>query len=324
MSVSTQDIISVIIPVYNVAEYLSRCVDSVLNQTWSRLEVILVDDGSTDSSGLICDAYARSDVRVTAFHKANGGLSSSRNYGLERAHGDWISFIDSDDWICPDFLSTLHELAQNHSADISYCNWYFAYKDKNVECDCFSPGITKQQTLTRLILESYHVVWNKLYRTSFLKLFHLSFPDHIQQYEEDCWFSCRAFFFSDAIIKTDRPLYFYNRENVHAITRSYRTEEARNVRYLVYQDLLDFYHGYNTYFYDKPIYWRILQEKSWMVLHSSSFRAFNEVFPEANRHITDNPLLGWKMKILMWLVVHKMYGSARALVSLSRPHTAES
>ena len=313
------ELISVIIPIYNVSEFLPRCIDSVLKQTYSNLEIILVDDGSTDGSARICDKYAESDSRVKAFHKTNGGLSSSRNYGLEHASGAWIAFIDSDDWVSPDFISTLYELAQSHNADISYCNWYFAYQDKNVECNCFSPGATQQQTLTRLILESYHVVWNKLYRSSFLKQSHLCFPDHIQQYEEDCWFSCRAFFYTDVVIKTARPLYFYNRENVHAITRSYRTEEARNVRYFVYQDLLDFYHENHTNLYDKPIFWRILQEKSWMVLQASTFCVFNEVFPEANRHITDNPLLGWKMKILMWLVVHHMYGPARILVNLFHP-----
>ena len=316
---STQDLISVIIPVYNIAAFLPKCVDSILSQTWSRLEIILVDDGSTDTSGSICDAYARSDLRVTAYHKANGGLSSSRNYGLERAHGDWISFIDSDDWISPDFFSKLHEEAVCHNADISYCNWFFVYRDQTVPCSCFSPGTSPEETLSNLILESYHVVWNKLYRASFLEKFKLCFPNHIQQYEEDLWFSCRAFFFTEAVVKINQPLYFYNRENTQAITRSYDSEEARSIRYQVYCDLLVFYHEQGAGdVYDAPIYWRILQEKSWMVLQPESFYAFNETVPEANQHILDNPLLGWKMKILMWLVAHRGFFAARIALSLSR------
>ncbi|HJA50079.1 MAG TPA: glycosyltransferase, partial [Candidatus Fusicatenibacter intestinipullorum] len=91
--------ISVIIPVYNVEKYLKRCLDSVINQTYKNLEIILIDDGSTDNSGKICDEYAQKDERIIVIHKENGGVSSARNKGLDICIGDYISFIDSDDWI---------------------------------------------------------------------------------------------------------------------------------------------------------------------------------------------------------------------------------
>lgn len=91
--------ISVIVPVYNVEKYLSRCIDSIISQTFSDFELILVDDGSTDSSGKICDEYGKKDGRVKVIHKRNGGLSSARNCGLENAKGNYICFVDSDDWI---------------------------------------------------------------------------------------------------------------------------------------------------------------------------------------------------------------------------------
>lgn len=94
--------ISVIVPVYNVEQYLPRCVESILAQTYENLEILLVEDGTKDNSGAICDAYARQDARVKAIHKENGGLSSARNAGIDAATGDYLSFVDSDDWIEPD------------------------------------------------------------------------------------------------------------------------------------------------------------------------------------------------------------------------------
>lgn len=114
-----QDVlVSVIVPVYNVQEYLARCVDSILAQTYRNLEVILVDDGATDSSGAICDRYALQDARVRVIHKANGGLSSARNAGIDIASGEFLEFVDSDDWIEPDAVESMLELALEHNVEL--------------------------------------------------------------------------------------------------------------------------------------------------------------------------------------------------------------
>ena len=114
-----QDVlVSVIVPVYNVEDYLGRCVDSILTQTYSNLEVILVDDGATDASGSICDRYAQIDARVKVIHKENGGLSSARNAGIDMATGDWLEFVDSDDWLEPDAVESMLHLAQNHQVEL--------------------------------------------------------------------------------------------------------------------------------------------------------------------------------------------------------------
>lgn len=110
--------ISVIIPVYNVEKFLRQCLDSVLTQTFCNLEVIAVDDGSTDSSGNICDEYLQKDNRVRVIHKPNGGLASARNSGLDIARGEWIFFLDSDDYIVPDCLECLYVTATDSGADI--------------------------------------------------------------------------------------------------------------------------------------------------------------------------------------------------------------
>lgn len=114
-----QDVlISVIVPVYNVEEYLARCVDSVLAQTYSNLEVILVDDGAKDSSGRICDEFAQKDPRVRVVHKENGGLSSARNAGIDIARGEFLEFVDSDDWLEPDAVESMLRLAQSHQVEL--------------------------------------------------------------------------------------------------------------------------------------------------------------------------------------------------------------
>lgn len=111
-------LVSIIVPVYNVEEYLGRCVDSILGQTYTNLEVILVDDGAKDSSGDICDAYARQDPRVRVIHKENGGLSSARNAGIDIAKGDYLEFVDSDDWIEPDAVESLLSLALEQNVEL--------------------------------------------------------------------------------------------------------------------------------------------------------------------------------------------------------------
>lgn len=115
-----QPLVSVIIPVYNVEEYLRKCVDSVLNQTYKNLEIILVDDGSTDSSGKICDEYVEKDERISAVHQKNGGLSVARNSGLSEAEGKYVYFLDSDDYITDNALETLVEIAEKDNSDIVF------------------------------------------------------------------------------------------------------------------------------------------------------------------------------------------------------------
>lgn len=114
-----QPLISLIIPVYNVEKYFAKCMESVFAQTYSNFEIILVDDGSTDNSGKMCDTYAEQDVRVRVFHKTNGGLSDARNFGVARCNGDLVAFIDSDDFVTNDYLSYLYELMAKYNADVS-------------------------------------------------------------------------------------------------------------------------------------------------------------------------------------------------------------
>lgn len=117
------ELISVIVPVYNVEKYSERCIESIINQTYKNLEIILVDDGSPDTCPMICDEYAKKDDRIVVIHKENGGLSDARNAGIEIAKGEYFAFIDSDDYISEEFLSKLYMSLKSNSAFMSICNF---------------------------------------------------------------------------------------------------------------------------------------------------------------------------------------------------------
>ena len=166
-----QPLISVIVPVYNVEKYICRCLDSILNQTYSNLEIIIIDDGSTDHSGRICDAYAEKDNRVIVIHEHNRGVSGARNKGIDASSGEYLSFVDGDDFIDQDMLQTLFLAMQKDKSDIACCNYlqvdehgkpfgnYLPIKDGCVDC---------QDAINFFImLGGYYVVlWNKLYKSS--------------------------------------------------------------------------------------------------------------------------------------------------------------
>ena len=140
--------ISVIVPVYNVEKYLRRCVDSILSQTFSDFELILVDDGSPDGRPGICDDYKESDDRVRVIHKKNGGVSSARNAGLEEARGEWIAFIDSDDWVCRKYLDILFKACVENNVLFSSCEMLVA--DNYFELDI-------DKTAAEIVDSTYHL-----------------------------------------------------------------------------------------------------------------------------------------------------------------------
>ena len=162
-------IISVIIPVYNVKPYLNKCLDSVLNQTYRNLEILVIDDGSSDGSEKICDEYALRDTRIRVFHQTNAGQSSARNKGLEYATGEWIAFLDSDDWIEPTMYEKLLEAALQTGTDIVECLSRDCMLDQiNSSIKCSSGNITilsLEDIIYGLYMQKIRFeIWNKLWR----------------------------------------------------------------------------------------------------------------------------------------------------------------
>lgn len=134
--------VSVIVPVYNVEQYLCRCIDSILAQTFCDIEVILIDDGSKDTSGSICDRYAKKDSRVTVIHKENEGVSVARNCGLAIAKGKYIMFCDSDDYVETTWVEKLHYVINSNDVSIAICLWNNIQNDKCVQRGCLPEGIS--------------------------------------------------------------------------------------------------------------------------------------------------------------------------------------
>lgn len=166
--------ISVIIPAYNVAQWLPRCVESVRNQTYQNLEIILIDDGSTDETGAIVDAFAEKDSRVVAIHQSNAGLASVREKGIDLANGEYVSFVDGDDVIESDFLARLLENAIKYDADISHCGMKFCFYDGRVKLHYGTGEIIEFDNLSGVteLLRGGKIepsLCNKLYRRELLK-----------------------------------------------------------------------------------------------------------------------------------------------------------
>ena len=181
-----EELISVIIPVYNVEKYIRYCLDSVINQTYKNLEIIIVDDGTKDSSGEIAEEYAAKDSRIKVIHKENGGLSDARNVGLDVATGDYIAFLDSDDVIALDFYEYLYNLIKENDYDIAECEFYRIPSDdiENVqnildEKNKEKEVVVKEETSEEALCDFYGrylnpyvnkvVVWNKIYKKDIYK-----------------------------------------------------------------------------------------------------------------------------------------------------------
>jgi len=166
------DLISIIIPVYKVEKYLKKCVDSILRQTYKNIEIILVDDGSPDECGKICDKYAKLDDRIKVIHKENGGLSDARNVGIAVSSGKYITFVDSDDYVELDYIEYLYDLIIKYNVNISFCKYTVIYQGKKTKivsnsksCKC-----TKEEALKEMLYAKDFEVsaWGKMYlRTHF-------------------------------------------------------------------------------------------------------------------------------------------------------------
>ena len=149
--------ISVIVPIYNVERYLRECVDSILAQTYTNIEIILVNDGSLDRCGDICDEYARKDNRIVVINKENGGLSDARNAGIDIASGEYLHFIDSDDWVEADMLEVLYHNLVKHDADISCCGYFYSYVNSNKPLNDKDEIIifNNKQAIEQILLDKY-------------------------------------------------------------------------------------------------------------------------------------------------------------------------
>lgn len=222
--------ISIIVPVYNVEKYIRSCIKSVLNQTYSNIEILLVDDGSTDNSGIICDKYAASDCRIIVVHQKNAGLSAARNRGISEACGDYITFIDSDDYIAPDYIESLYSGLQETNAQICICDYQkvdegIEIDDLGYSCDITASikRLSNKQALENVYTGDMHGVdfisVAKLYDKKLFLNNGISFP--VGKIHEDAFTTYKLLYLSERISYIDKAMYFYRIRNGSITTSAF-------------------------------------------------------------------------------------------------------
>ncbi len=215
-------LISVIVPVYKVEAYLDCCVSSIVNQTYRNLEIILVDDGSPDNCPAMCDQWAKKDNRIKVIHKDNGGLSDARNVGMSIATGEYVGFIDSDDYISPEMYQYLYDRIIKDNSDISACGVEMVFEDGSPPRSMTARGqcvLTTKEALEAIVTESWlkQPVWNKLYKASLIR----DIPFPVGKFHEDVFWSYQAIAKATRVSISDTPCYFYMQRNGSIMGTSY-------------------------------------------------------------------------------------------------------
>ena len=235
------DKISIIIPVYNVGLYIRRCLDSVVNQTYKNLEILVIDDGSTDYSGRICDEYAQKDNRIKVFYKENGGVSSAKNVGLRNFLGDYIGFVDSDDWIEPGMYETLYKMIKENNVTLSVVN----FSRDTGSCSVIEEA--KEEIPNRVLTQNEMLLyisrriqyagfnfscWNKLFDAAVVKDNNLFFDETLKMGEDAK--------FTTSVVLTDgctgyltkEPFYHYYQRHDSVMNSKHITNEVDMIRAL--------------------------------------------------------------------------------------------
>lgn len=236
--------VSIIIPVYNVENLLGRCLNSLMLQTLEDIEIIMINDGSTDRSAEILNEYAKKDKRIIVIEKENGGVSSARNEGIQIASGEYIGFVDPDDWIDVEMYDTMYKEAVQSGADIVMCTYIREFgshsKEKkfNLPEKVYYKGEEiKENVMRRLIgpineemgnpefLDAWGTVWSKLYRSEVIKENAIQFVDlsYIGT-NEDSLFNIQAFYYTDNFVFLNEPFYHYWKTNAASVTSNYKSE----------------------------------------------------------------------------------------------------
>lgn len=302
--------ISVIVPIYNVEEYLPACIKSILNQTFKDLEILLVDDGSTDNSGKICDEYAQKDKRCIVIHQSNKGLSEARNTGLDNAKGEYISFIDGDDYIHPQMLEILYEALLKGDYDFSMALYKEVYTKEQIQfissysfneiCqDQLMYGLYNSSNKNNSYPEvSFHIVWNKLYKKSIIEPVRF-----IKTSSEDAVFNNSIYIKCKKVIVVNKVLYYWV-QRLSSITHQGINETYVN-------KILSFYQCFTSIPFSCPQYKGIALEKLYKSFlfvrlyakntpyYSQTISLINKIHKENKKEFIHNHYINYKYKIVL-------------------------
>lgn len=232
--------VQIIIPLYNMEKYISNTLDSLLNQTYRDIELICVNDGSTDTSLEILEKYSKNDNRVKVFTKDNGGIADARNFGLSKITAPYFAFLDSDDTVEPNFIEVMLEKALETDSDVVFCDFWWTYSDKE-KLQKDGPYQTKED----LLISMFATLWNKLYKTKWVKNSDIQFPKGYRY--EDASFLYKIVPYINKWAYVDQPFIHYLQRD-GSITHNHN-EKVKDMIF-VFKDLLKFYHErglYETY-----------------------------------------------------------------------------
>ena len=228
-------LISIIVPIYNVEQYFDKCIQSIIGQTYKNIEIILLDDGSTDSSGMMCDEYAAKDSRIVVVHKKNEGVSQTRNRGIKLSHGDYIMFVDGDDWVDLDICDQLINAITTRSVGLAMCTYVREYPTNSIpkllhSNDMIFSGVEFRRKLCGPVgdelakpenADSYNSVWGKLYPASVLKEHTFVNLQEIGV-AEDLLYNFRIMADIQSVAYINNPLYHYRKDITTSITSTYK------------------------------------------------------------------------------------------------------
>ncbi len=285
-----EPLVSVIIPIFNVEKYLRRCVNSIIKQTYKTLEIILVNDGSTDNSGKICESYKSSDSRVHVIHKENGGLADARNQGMDIARGDYILFVDSDDWIKKDCIQVLVFYAIRKNADVVISKYKnVSSKDVVAQDKKHRTSVLALSQITALSCLLYQKKFTtsacgKLYKASVMKK--ERFP--IGKLFEDVVTIFNVIESSERIILIDDVLYYYFERN-DSITKS-----SFDIRKMDYVDACTALYEYVCIHYpqlEKAALSRLVWAEIYVIVHMDDFTKYNNIYKNVWKHIKQKRLI---------------------------------
>lgn len=238
--------VSVIVPVYNAEQTLRRCVASILEQQFTDLELLLVDDGSTDASGEICDEFAARDARVTVLHQENAGVSAARNHALDQANGTYLQFLDSDDWITPDATRSLVRAAETHHCDFVIADFYRVVGERlSRKGDIDEDGLLTREEYAAHMMENpadfyYGVLWNKLYRRELVERYQLRMDPDIS-WCEDFLFNLEYIRRADRFYALSVPIYYYVKTRGSLASQSLSISKTVKMKLMIFESYHQFY-----------------------------------------------------------------------------------
>lgn len=238
--------VSIIVPIYNAETTISRCVDSILGQQFSDFELLLVDDGSTDGSGAICDAYACADSRVRVIHKENSGVSDTRNLGISQAQGIYLQFLDSDDWITPDATKLLVQTAETHSCDLVISDFYRVVGERvSHKGDIDEDRVLTREEYAAHMMEQpadfyYGVLWNKLYRRDIVAAHDLRMNSAIS-WCEDFLFNLEYIHHAERFFALQVPIYYYVKTKGSLASQSLNISKTIRMKLMLFEYYNQFY-----------------------------------------------------------------------------------